>query len=500
MMGLHYIHLFENDFYALFPELFLTCTTMLLLMFGVVWSTSKAEGYPILTHTIAWLSVWSLVCTFGLTIHSPFSVMVSFYNTFVIDELTFLLKAMVLCSATAAMLMSMEYLKTSMLNIFEYSILVLLSTISMLLLISSYDFISMYLAIEMQSLCFYVLAASKRHSEFSTEAGLKYFLLGAFSSGVLLFGCSLVYGYIGLTNFEDISKCLAGSALFQTHHSFLHLGMGLIMIGFLFKLTAAPFHFWAPDVYEGSPTSVTAFFAITPKIALLGVFLRLLLGSFYDLLFAWQYVLFFCSICSLFIGAFGAMAQKKIKRLLVYSSIGHVGYLLIGICCGTVEGLQAVLLYLILYIFMTVNVFTIVLSCIDHSKTFRLKYIQDLGLLGQTHPVLALTFSCTLFSMAGIPPLAGFCSKFYLFFAAMGSSLYGLALFGVLSSVVSCFYYIRLIKIMYFEQPSQLVTYGAIDHEKAILLGITTTVIVFFFLCPHSLFLWTYKVAYMFLG
>ena len=243
-------------------------------------------------------------------------------------------------------------------------------------------------------------------------------------------------------------------------------------------------------MYEGSPTSVTAFFAITPKIALLGVFLRLLLGSFYDLLFAWQYVLIFCSVCSLFIGAFGAMAQKKIKRLLVYSSIGHVGYLLIGICCGTVEGLQAVLLYLILYVFMTVNVFTIVLSCIDHSNTFRLKYIQDLGLLGQTHPVLAFTFSCTLFSMAGIPPLAGFCSKFYLFFAAMGSSLYGLALFGVLSSVVSCFYYIRLIKIMYFEQPSQLITYGAIDHEKAILLGITSTVIVFFFLCPHSLFLY----------
>jgi len=170
-MGLHFIHLFENDFYALFPELFLTCTTMLLLMFGVVWSTSKAQGYPILTHTVAWLCVWSLVCAFGLTIHSPFSVMVSFYNTFVIDELTFLLKAMVICSATAAMLMSMEYLKTSMLNIFEYSILILLSTISMLLLISSYDFISMYLAIEMQSLCFYVLAASKRHSEFLQKLG-----------------------------------------------------------------------------------------------------------------------------------------------------------------------------------------------------------------------------------------------------------------------------------------------------------------------------------------
>ncbi|MFB1019077.1 MAG: NADH-quinone oxidoreductase subunit N [Flavobacteriales bacterium] len=495
-----FTHLFENDFYALFPELFLTTVTMVLLMFGVVWSTSKAHGYPVLVRTVSWLGVWSVFCTLMLTMHMPFSVMVCFHNSFVIDALTGLLKGMILCSTAAAMLMSTEYLKTSLLNVFEYSVLLLFSTISMLFLVSSYDFISMYLAIEMQSLCFYVLAASKRHSEFSTEAGLKYFLLGAFSSGILLFGCSLVYGFTGMTNFEDVAKCLAYSSHMHAHHSLVHIGMCLLAVGFLFKLTAAPFHFWAPDVYEGAPTAVTAFFAITPKIALLGVFVRLLLCSFYDMLFAWQYVLFFCSVCSLLIGAFGAMAQKKIKRLVVYSSVGHVGYLLIGLCCGTVEGLHAVLLYLVIYVVMTINMFTIILACVDHSGSYRIKYVQDLGLLAQTHPVLALTMSATLFSMAGIPPLAGFCSKFYLFFAAMGASLYGLALLGVLSSVVSCFYYIRVIKTMYFEQPTQLVTFKQMDHEKAVLLGLTTCFIVFFCLFPQSLFLWTYKIAYVFLG
>lgn len=497
---MHFIDLFENDFYALFPELFLTTVTMVLLLFGVIWSTSKAHGYPVLAQTVSWLGVWSLFCTCMLLLHMPFSVVVCFYTSFVMDALTGFLKVMILCSAAAAMLMSMEYVKTSLLNVFEYSILLLFSTLSMLFLVSSYDFISMYLAIEMQSLCFYVLAASKRHSEFSTEAGLKYFLLGAFSSGILLFGCSLVYGFTGMTNFEDVAKCLAYSSHMEAQHSLVHIGMCLVAIGFLFKLTAAPFHFWAPDVYEGAPMSVTAFFAITPKMALLGVFLRVLLCSFYDMLFVWQYVLFFCSVCSLLIGAFGAMAQKKIKRLLVYSSVGHVGFILIGICCGTVEGVQAVLLYLVIYVIMTINMFAALLSCVDCSGQHRIKYIQDLGLLAHTNPVLACTMSATLFSMAGIPPLAGFCSKCYLFFAAMGSSLYGLAFLGVLSSVVSCFYYIRVIKTMYFEQPTQLVTFKQIDHEKAILLGITSFFIVFFSFFPESLFLWTYKIAYTFLG
>lgn len=500
LYAMHFINLFENDFYGLFPELFLSIVTMGLLTFGVIWSTSKAHGYPLLAQTVAWLGVWSLFCTCMLVSHMPFFVVVSFHTSFVVDALTTFLKLGILCSAAAAMLMSMEYIKTSLLNVFEYSVLLLFSTLSMLFLVSAYDFISMYLSIEMQSLCFYVLAASKRHSEFSTEAGLKYFLLGAFSSGILLFGCSLVYGFTGVTNLEDVSKCLASSAEIETEHSLVHIGMCLVAVGFLFKLTAAPFHFWAPDVYEGAPMSVTAFFSITPKLALLGIFLRLMLCSFYDMLFVWQYVLFFCSVLSLGIGAFGAMAQKKIKRLLVYSSVGHVGYILIGMCCGTVEGVQAILLYLVIYVIMTMNMFGVLLSCVDESGQHRIQYVQDLGLLARTHPLLACSVSATLFSMAGIPPLAGFCSKCYMFFAAMGSSLYGLALLGVCGSVLSCFYYIRIIKTMYFEQPTHMVTFRQMDHEKAVLVGLTLSFIMSLSFFPEGLFLWTHKVAYIFLG
>ena len=495
---MRFLDLFENSFHVLFPELFLAGVTTVLLLFGAICSTSKAHGYPLLLENVTCVALLSIVCAFFLTFHMPFFAELAFFKTFIVDEFTTALKCMILLSAASSLLMSTEYLKTTAINAFEYAILVLFSTISMLLMVSSYDLISMYLAIEMQSLCFYVLAAAKRQSEFSTEAGLKYFLLGAFSSGILLFGCSLVYGSTGTTNLEDIAQCLVGFSTTQehVHVSLLHIGVFLLSIGFLFKLTAAPFHFWAPDVYEGAPTSVTAFFAIVPKIAILGMFLRLLFLSFYDIFASWKCLLLFCSVSSLLIGAFGAMAQKKIKRLLVYSSIGHVGFLLMGLCCGTVDGLQAVLLYLIIYTVMTVNVFAAVLSCTDHTGMHRMKYSQDLGLLAQTNGVLAFTLSCTLFSMSGIPPLAGFSGKFHLFQAVMMDALLlPLAVIGVLSSVLSCFYYIRLIKIMYFEQPSQKVTYQAIDREKATLLGLTTFFIVFFFWFPESIVMWTKTIA-----
>ena len=499
---MNFLHLFENDFYAILPELFLITATTVLLVFGVIFSTSKDHGYPILIHTTAWLGVLTLFWTLCLLFNSPISFMVCFYNTLIIDEFTYLLKIMILLSASASILISLDYLKTETINVFEYIVLLLFSTCSMLLMVSSYDFISMYLSIEMQSLCFYVLAACKRNSEFSTESGLKYFLLGAFSSGILLFGCSLIYGFTGITNFEALAKFLSGFAQLEQNiqSTMLTLGILFLAVGFLFKLTAAPFHFWAPDVYEGAPTSVTAFFALTPKIAILGLFIRLFLFSFYDCLFSWQYLLIICSLLSLIVGSFGAMAQKKIKRLLVYSSVGHVGYLLMGVCCGTLEGIQGLLLYIIIYVVMTLNIFTVVLCLTEQNDMSRIKYIQDLGMISQTHPLLAISLSLTLFSMAGIPPLAGFCSKFYLFFAALGSSLYSLAIFGVLSSVISCFYYIRLIKIMYFEKPSKIVTYKQVDQEKASILALTTFFIVFFFLFPNSLFLFTYKIAFIFLG
>jgi proton-translocating NADH-quinone oxidoreductase chain N len=408
----------------------------------------------------------------------------------------------------------------------------------MLFMISSYDFISMYLTVELQSLCFYVLAASKRNSEFSTEAGLKYFILGAFSSGILLFGCSMIYGFTGITNFGELAKVLTGSQdvilnifstsgassaavllsenstdfyLWSGQSSGIIIGIIFIAVGFLFKLTAAPFHMWAPDVYEGSPTSITAFFSIAPKIAILGVFLRLFLYSFYDFMLPWQKIIIFCSIASMIVGALAAMSQHKIKRLLAYSSIGHIGYILLGLCCASIEGTEALFIYLIIYVIMTINLFAIILSLQElrsggpsvqmsqglssSISTNHFKYISDLGMLAKTNPILAFTFTCTMFSMAGIPPLAGFCSKFYIFFAALSSSLYLLAFIGVLTSVVSCFYYIRLIKIMYFEKPTKYIVYQPMDKEKSIIIGLTLFFLIFFFFYPSPLFLVAHKVA-----
>lgn len=356
----------------------------------------------------------------------------------------------------------------------------LFSTCSMLFLISSYDLIAMYLAIELQGLSFYILASSKRNSEFSTEAGLKYFILGAFSSGILLFGCSLIYGFTGLTSFSGLAKFFVGLSLANSNE-FL-LGILFLATGFLFKLTAVPFHMWVPDVYEGSPTAVTSYFAIVPKIAVLGIFLKLFLFVFFELFFSWQQILIFCSMASMIVGSIAAVYQKKIKRLLAFSSIGHMGYILIGICCGTLEGIASTLLYTIIYVIMTINIFAVILTL--KSNNFRIKYIEDFAILSKSNPLLALSVALVLFSMAGIPPLAGFCSKFLVFFVALESSLYSLAFVGILTSVISCFYYIRLIKILYFDKPLKWVVYQPMDREKSILLAISLFFIVYFFCYP----------------
>jgi proton-translocating NADH-quinone oxidoreductase chain N len=499
---MNFPHLFENDFYAILPELYLILSTLVLLLFGVFYSTSKKHNTPSMMQTVAWLGLFCLFCTLCILQNLPFSSMTFLYSTLVMDPLTFFFKTLVLLGAGLSLFISLQYFQTEDFRDFEYTLLLLFSTCSMLLLVSASDFISMYLAIEMQSLCLYVLAASKRNSEFSTEAGLKYFLLGAFSSGILLFGCSVLYGLTGLTGFESFAKLFSGvgeSLPVQTQ-SFLSVGILFIAVGFLFKLTAAPFHFWAPDVYEGAPTSVTAFFSITPKLAIMAVFLRLFLVSFYDFLFSWQSILILSSLFSLLIGSFGAVAQTRVKRLLVYSSIGHMGYLLMGVASGTVEGLQSVLLYLCIYSVITVNIFAIVLSLRDQQTGQNIKYIEDMSMLSKSHPLLAFSLTLTLFSMAGIPPLAGFCSKFYLFFAALSSSLYFLAVFGIFSSMLSCFYYLRVIKTMYFDQSKQPFKNVQMDHEKSWVITWTTFFVVFFFLHPNVAFLWTQKVALLFLS
>ena len=499
---MNFPHLFENDLYAILPELYLIVSTLVLLLFGVFYSTSKKHHTPSLMQTISWLGLFCLFCTFCILQNLPFSSMTFFYTTLIMDPLSFFFKTLTLLGAGVSLFISLQYFQAEELKDFEYTLLLLFSTCSMLLLISASDFISMYLAIEMQSLCLYVLAASKRNSEFSTEAGVKYFLLGAFSSGILLFGCSILYGLTGLTGFQSFAQLFSGvgGSLAVETQSFLSVGVLFIAVGFLFKLTAAPFHFWAPDVYEGAPTSVTAFFSITPKLAIMAVFLRLFLVGFYDFLFSWQSILTVSSLLSLFIGSFGAVAQTRVKRLLVYSSIGHMGYLLMGVASGTVEGLQSVLLYLCIYFVMTVNIFAIILSLRDEQTGHNVKYIEDMSMLSKSHPLLAFSLSLTLFSMAGIPPLAGFCSKFYLFFAALSSSLYFLAVFGILSSMLSCFYYLRVIKTMYFDQSKQPFPNVAMDHEKSWVITLTTFFVLFFFLYPNVAFLWTQKVALLFLG
>ena len=595
-MNVNFLDLFENDFLAIFPEIFLLNAIFILLFFGLFYSgqistmptesssnplegivksdlpfdegsslekpaspllTSSDSGEAVILKNIGWLSLWGLFLTLFLLYNNPIVQSIIFYNSLILDNFTYFFKFFLILSSFSAILLSLNYFKQEKLNSFEFLILLLFSTLSMLLMISSYDFISFYLTIEFQSLCFYVLAASKRNSEFSTEAGLKYFILGAFSSGLLLFGFSIIYGFTGMTNFGDLSLLFTGlgdkvfdsagaaqlspiisnenygigfdsvDSILATGNFSLNgilLGMLFVAIGFLFKLTAAPFHMWAPDVYEGSPTAITAFFSITPKIAILAVFTRLFLCSFYDLIFPFQKILLFCSAASMIVGALAALSQHKIKRLLAYSSIGHIGYILLGLSCATAEGVEGFIVYLIVYVVMTINIFAILLSLEEvgvvrvgsgstswygfgfaHSVTNseipavpasnRIKYISDLAMLGKSNPILAFTLTCTLFSMAGIPPLAGFCSKFYIFFSALNASLYFFAFLGVVTSVISCFYYIRLIKIMYFEKPSRWILYKAVSPEIAIILGITLFFILFFFFYPSPIFYIARKIA-----
>jgi proton-translocating NADH-quinone oxidoreductase chain N len=494
--------LFDIDFQNLFPEIYLILTGISLLVYGVIYSTLKLKNYPILLTNISWLTLLSLVYSLILIFNNPVHHAILLYNTLIIDDFTTFVKSLILISSFFCIYIAINYTQQETLNVFECILLILFSTISMLFLVSSADFISMYLAVELQSLCFYVIAAIKRNSEFSTEAGLKYFLLGAFSSGLLLFGCSLIYGFTGVTNFTELAKIFTGGTgevlLSTSSLPACELGMIFLLVGFLFKIAAAPFHMWSPDVYEGAPTSITAFFMITPKAALIAVFLRIFLESFYDFFNSWQNLIILSSITSLIIGSLAALSQTKIKRLLAFSSIGHVGYLLAGFACGTIEGVQALLIYLVVYIIMNINLFAFLLCSLRRDSGYvipRIKYISDLSYLAKTNPLLALTFTISMFSMAGIPPLAGFYSKAYLFFATMSSALYSLAIIGVLTSVLSCFYYIRLVKIMYFEAPNNWCSYTEVPRENAYALGISLFFILFLMFYPSPLHLLTHKIS-----
>jgi NADH-quinone oxidoreductase subunit N len=345
-------------------------------------------------------------------------------------------------------------------------------------MISSYDLIIFYLGLELQSLCLYILASFKRDDERSTEAGLKYFVLSALATGLLLYGCSLIYGFTGSTNFEIISANL------DEANTGAVFGIVFIIVGLAFKVSAVPFHMWTPDVYEGSPTSVTSFFALVPKIAAISVFIRFMYVPFVNVISQWQTIIIFLSIASMILGAVAAIGQSNIKRLMAYSSIGHMGYALAGIAVGTNAGIQSTIIYLTIYLVMNLGAF----GCIFMMKRENIFYenINDLSGLSKNHPMLALSFLIILFSLAGIPPLAGFFAKFYVFMAVIEVKMYALAIIGLVTTVISTFYYLRIIKVIYFDKPKKPFE-ESYDWGLKISLILSSILILTYFIYPSIL-------------
>jgi NADH-quinone oxidoreductase subunit N len=420
------------------PELVLAAGAMVLLMLGAYRGQDT-------TRTVTWLSIALLVVTAVLELMLPAGKLTTFGGSFIVDDFARFLKVLALIGSAATLILSAEFLSNPSGRIFEYAILVLLSTLGMMVLISAGDLIMLYLGLELMSLSLYVVAASNRDNAKSTEAGLKYFVLGALSSGMLLYGASLIYGFTGTVSFAGIA------ATAKTGSAGIVFGLVFLLAGLCFKVSAVPFHMWTPDVYEGAPTPVTAFFASAPKVAALAVFTRVTLTAFPGIVPQWQQILVFVSIASMALGAFAAIGQRNIKRLMAYSSIGHMGFALVGLASGTVEGAQGVLIYITIYVTMTLGAFAIILAMKRNGQA--MEEIKDFAGLSRTNPLLAFFFAMLLFSLAGIPPLAGFFAKWYVFVAAIKANLFTLAVIGVLTSVVGAFYYLSIIKVMYFDEP-----------------------------------------------
>jgi NADH-quinone oxidoreductase subunit N len=374
--------------------------------------------------------------------------------------------------------MGMRYNEERGIARFEFPVLLLLATTGMMVMISANDLITLYVGLELQNLALYVVASFNRDSVRSSEAGLKYFVLGALSSGMLLYGASLVYGFAGTTAFDDLTKLLTAGAPVETG---ILIGLVFVIVGLAFKVSAVPFHMWTPDVYEGAPTPVSAFFAVAPKLAALALFIRFMIEPFGALIDEWRQVIIFLSIASMVLGAVAAVAQQNIKRLMAYSSISHVGYALIGLAAGTADGVRGVLVYLAIYLFMTVGSWAVILCMRRRGRM--LEGISDLAGLSQSQPGLALALAIFMFALSGIPPTAGFFAKFYVFLAAINAQLAGLAVIGVVTSVVSAFYYLRVVKVMYFDEPV-----GSFDRpltaELKGVVFVTAVVTLFLFLFP----------------
>lgn len=452
------------------PEIFLAIASMAILLYGVF-----SPGNP--TRSISWLTVLVLLMALVMVWLGP-DQGEAFGGLYVQDGFAVFLKVLVLLSTTVSVILSLDYIERENMARFEFPVLMLLSTLGMLLMLSANDLIALYVGFELQSLPLYVVAAFRRDTLRSTEAGLKYFVLGALSSGILLYGASMIYGFAGTTSFDGIATALTAGGYGEPSIGLI-VGLVFLAAGLAFKISAVPFHMWTPDVYEGAPTPVTTFFAVAPKIATMGLFIRVLADPFVDLVSDWQQIILFISVASMILGGFAAIIQTNIKRLMAYSSISNIGYALVGLAPGTAGGVRSVLLYLAIYLFMTVGTFAVILCMRQRGRM--VEGIDDLAGLSKTHPVLAAVMAVFMFSMAGIPPLAGFFGKLYVFLAAIEAELYTLAVIGVVTSVVAAFYYLRIVKVMYFDEAVEAFD-RPLGWGMSSILGISAFFVLFFIL------------------
>lgn len=437
------------------PELIVAIGAMALLMVGV-FSGERANTTVTGLAVAVLIGAGAWMLFFGAD--GP-----AFGKAFVSDGFGRFFKVLTLVGSVVTLIMSVGFAKAEKFDKFEYPILIMLSTLGMMLMISANDMIALYLGLELQSLALYVVAAINRDSVRSTEAGLKYFVLGALSSGMLLYGISLVYGYTGNTGFEAIAAAL-GQGERQLG---LVFGLVFVLAGLAFKISAVPFHMWTPDVYEGAPTPVTAFFAAAPKMAAMALLVRVTMGAFEPIASDWQQIIVFISIASMALGAFAAIGQKNIKRLMAYSSIAHMGFALVGLAANNEAGVRGVAIYMLIYLVMTLGTFAFILAM--RRRDGNVEQISDLSGLSNTNPVMATILTILMFSLAGIPPLAGFWAKWYVFLAAIDAKLYALAVIGVLCSVVGAYYYLRIIKIMWFDEP--VGAFSPMASELRLVLG-----------------------------
>jgi NADH-quinone oxidoreductase subunit N len=463
-------------YWPLYPELALIVGAMALLMLGVFRPEGDREA-----ETISWLAIGVLGLAVWFVLQQPGGMHRLFEGAFVVDAFGRFMKVLTFGAAGVALLLSFDYLREAKTLKFEYPVLALLATAGMGMMISANDLIALYLGLELQSLALYVMAAIRRDDLRSSEAGLKYFVLGALSSGMLLYGASLIYGFTGSTGFASIAAAAAQPG--ASENIGLIIGLVFLLVGIAFKVSAVPFHMWTPDVYEGAPTPVTAFFASAPKVAAMALFMRVALESFAGIKPQWQQVVTALAIASMVLGAFAAIGQSNIKRLLAYSAIGNIGYALIGLAAGSPEGARGVIIYLVIYVAMTLGAFACVLAM--RRSDGMVEDIDELSGLAQNNLAMATILAILMFSLAGIPPLAGFFAKFYVFVAAVKEGLWALAIIGVLASVVGAYYYVRIVKIMFFDEPRE--KFASIQPKAGLVMGLMGLYMLLYVVWPAPL-------------